>query len=89
MSKNITVSDELYLRLKGQAAQQGQPIESYLDRLTGPSSRSDEQESALRNRLIAKGLLVSWPNSSSAIPDHPPVRIQGVPVSETIIEDRR
>jgi hypothetical protein len=32
MSKNITVSDELYFRLKEQAAQQGEAIETYLSR---------------------------------------------------------
>ena len=87
MSKSITVSDDLYTRLQKQAARQGQTIETYLDRLT-TSSESDE-EILLHDRLRAKGLLVTWPNPASAISDHPPVVVQGPPLSQTIIEDRR
>jgi hypothetical protein len=88
MSKNITVSDELYARLKEQASRQAQTIETYLDRLTAPSGGRSEA-GALRERLRAKGLLVTWPNPSSATADHPPVVIEGPPLSQTIIEDRR
>ena len=87
MSKNITVSDDLYTRLQKQAARLGQTIETYLDQLT-TSSEGDE-EMILRDRLRAKGLLVTWPNPTPLISDHPPVVVQGAPLSQTIIEDRR
>jgi hypothetical protein len=87
MSKNITVSDELYLRLQEQAARQGQGIETYLDRLT--ASPEPDQRKMLHDRLAAKGLLISWPNPASTIADHPPVVVEGPPLSQTIIEDRR
>jgi hypothetical protein len=88
MSKNITVSDELYARLKEQASLQAQTVETYLDHLTASCADRNEPE-ALRERLRAKGLLVTWPNPSSAIADHPPVVVEGPPLSQTIIEDRR
>ena len=87
MSKNITLSDELYTRLRDQAAQRGQTIESYLDELIAPSEI--DKQNMFRNRLIAKGLLVTWPDSAPAITDHPPVVVQGAPLSRTVIEDRR
>jgi hypothetical protein len=88
MSKNITVSDELYARLKEQASLQAQTVETYLDHLTAPCAEHNEPE-ALRERLRAKGLLVTWPNPPSVIEDHPPVVVRGVPLSQIIIEDRR
>lgn len=87
MSKNIIISDNLYMRLQEQAARHGQTIESYLEQLT--HSSEGPQETMLRDRLRARGLLVTWPNQPSAISDHPPVVVQGPPLSETIIEDRR
>jgi hypothetical protein len=86
MSKDITVSDDLYRRLHDRAARQGQTIESYLDRLT-TSSAADDSE-VLRG-LRAKGLLVTWPDATTEITDHPPVVVRGAPLSRTIIEDRR
>ena len=86
MSKDITVSDDLYERLKNQAARQGQTIESYLEGLAAPPETLKTE--ALR-RLHAKGLLVTWPGPAPAVSDHAPVVVQGPPLSRTIIEDRR
>ena len=87
MSKSIIVSDELYARLRDQADKLGQTIESYLDGLTASSEES--QQKAFRDRLLSKGLLVTWPDSAAAIADRPPVVVNGVPLSHTVIEDRR
>ena len=86
MSKDITVSDDLYERLKDQAARQGQTIESYLESL---AASSETLKTEVLGRLHAKGLLVTWPGPAPALCDHPPVVVQGPPLSRTIIEDRR
>jgi hypothetical protein len=86
MSRNINLSDELYERLEHQAARQGQTIEGYLDQLT----LSDQGEHDLvRNRLLARGLLVTWPGPRPAVTERPPIIVRGAPLSQTVIEDRR
>jgi len=86
MSKDITVSDDLYERLHNQAARQGKTIESYLEEL---SASSETLKTEVLARLHAKGLLVTWPGPAPAVSDHPPIVVKGAPLSRTIIEDRR
>lgn len=86
MSKNITVTDDLYSRLHAQAADQGETIETYLEKLASAVNSRDEK---LRERLRARGLLVTWPDPAPGVADQRPVAVQGAPVSQTIIEDRR
>ena len=105
MSRNIHLSDELYIRLEQQAAQQGQTIEDYLDQLTacgmaksgvgppGTGERETRERDMVRNQLLSRGLLVTFPDSvpgaRAEVTEHPPITVTGAPVSQTIIEDRR
>ncbi len=86
MSKNITVPDDLYSRLHAQAVAHGETLEIYLERLASAENSQDEK---LRERLRAKGLLVTFLDPLPEIVDCRPVAVQGAPVSQTIIEDRR
>jgi Arc/MetJ-type ribon-helix-helix transcriptional regulator len=40
-------------------------------------------------RLLARGLLTSLPNPSEDVDDDEPIPVEGEPVSETIIRERR
>ncbi|HEY6331035.1 MAG TPA: hypothetical protein VI756_17020 [Blastocatellia bacterium] len=91
MSRNIDLSDELYERLKQQAACQGQTIEDYLDQLTAREvSEPDRNErEKARNQLLAQGLVVTWPGPKPQVTERSPITVIGEPLSQTIIEDRR
>ncbi|MGH9824721.1 MAG: hypothetical protein ACREDR_15895, partial [Blastocatellia bacterium] len=69
-----------------QAAQLRQTVEGYLDQLT---QGSGAERDIVRTRLLARGLLVTWPGPRSEVPEHPPMTIKGQPLSQTVIEDRR
>lgn len=86
MSRSIDLSDDLYERLEEQAARQGQTIEDYLNQLT---LRDQSEADLVRKRLLARGLLVTWPGPSPAVTERPPITVKGPPLSQTVIEDRR
>lgn len=60
-----------------------------------PVETTPEQERQIAEHLLAKGLIVSLParyregyNLEEAADQHPPIVVQGLPVSETLLEDR-
>jgi hypothetical protein len=88
MGTTITLPDDLYARLEQQAATQGIAIEELIARLA--RDVEEARLDAAEERMRAKGLLLprrSRPPSASAAFE--PVPIQGKPLSETIIEERR
>lgn len=54
-----------------------------------PTLGVDEPHAALHARLLAEGLLRRIPPRRAAQRDFEPVPIEGKPLSETIIEERR
>jgi len=60
-----------------------------------PAEPTPDQQRQIAEHLLAKGLIVSLParyregyNPEEAADQHPPVVVQGKPVSETLLEDR-
>jgi hypothetical protein len=88
MGTTITLPDDLYARLEQQAATQGIAIEELIARLA--REVEEARLDAAEKRMRAKGLLLPRrsrsPSPSAAFE---PVPIQGKPLSETIIEERR
>jgi hypothetical protein len=76
-----------YLRLKGQAVHQW-AIGTYLERSTA-FTEFDEDNKVLRDRPMAKGLVVEWPKSAVSNHRSSAGRGGGGPLSWTIIEDRQ
>jgi hypothetical protein len=88
MGKTVTLPDEVYERLKQQAAAQGITIPELISKLEHDleEARLDAAEESMR----AEGLLL--PRRAARSDDSPsfePVPVKGKPVSETIIEERR
>jgi hypothetical protein len=88
MGKTVTLPDDVYARLEQQAAAQGITIPELISRLEHEleEARLDAAEGSMR----AKGLLLPRHEPTpGALLDFEPVPIQGKPLSETIIEERR
>lgn len=65
----------------------GLNVEKFLEILLQEFDESRERE--FKERLRAKGLIVSFPPTKMKVPrNFKPVPVKGKPVSETIIEDR-
>lgn len=66
-----------------------------LDALSNETAKKNERqkEEALLARMKSEGFIVEipWPVPARALPfeDYVPIEVQGKPVSETIIEERR
>ena len=88
MGTTITLPDDRYARLEQQAAAQGIAIPELIARLA--REVEEARLDAAEDRMRAKGLL--FPRRAqlpSASPEFEPVPIQGKPLSETVIEERR
>lgn len=88
MSRTIEISDEVYVLLEQQARMPGLTLPQTIAELV----REDEKArmSIAIARLRTQGVLL--PPSSSAQPaptDFEPIQVQGKPLSEVIIEERR
>jgi len=88
MGKTITVPDNVYARLARQAAARGLSVAALVARLERDldEARIDTAEERMRTRGL---LLPHRHGGPDTGPEFEPVRIEGKPLSETIIEERR
>jgi hypothetical protein len=88
MSKTIEIPDEIYAQLEQQASMRGLPLVQIITELV----REDEKArvTVAIERMRTKGLLLT-PSSSAqpGLTDFAPIQVQGKPLSEVIIEERR
>ena len=88
MSRTIEIPDEVYAQLEQQASRRGVTLPQIIVELV----LADEQArmAAAIERLRTKGVLLT-PSSSAppTPPDFAPLQVQGKPLSEVIIEERR
>ena len=88
MSRTIEIPDEVYVQLEQQASIRGVPLPQLIAELV--QADENARMAAAIERLRTKGVLL--PPSSSAQPaplDVAPLQVQGKPLSEVIIEERR
>jgi hypothetical protein len=82
--------------VKHMTSDEQQQLHTFLETLIFPSALAElsveEREGLFIQRLVARGLLTHLPARNS-MPDetrrHPPIIVQGEPVSETVIRERR
>jgi hypothetical protein len=75
MEKVIAIPDELYDRLQAQAQAQGLSVEGYLEQLQNEAERA--REATFRDRLRARGLLVTWPEPVQPPSEFNPIEVKG------------
>lgn len=88
MSRTIEIPDELYAQLEQQARRRGLTLPQIITELLHEDEKA--RTMAAIARLRTQGVLLS--PSSSAPPagtDFKPIQVQGTPLSEVIIEERR
>jgi len=88
MSKTVELPDDVYTQLEYQASLRGLTLPQLIAELVEEDEKARMTIAIERMRL--KGLLFA--PSSSALPapaDFEPVEVQGKPLSEVIIEERR
>jgi hypothetical protein len=88
MSRTIEISDEVYVLLEQQARMRGLTLPQTIAELV----REDEKArmSIAIARLRAQGALLLPSSSAQPAPtDFEPIQVQGKPISEVIIEERR
>ena len=88
MNRTIEIPDEVYAQLEQQASRRGVTLPQIIAELV----QADEQGrmAAAIERLRMKGLLLTPSNSAQPAPtDFAPLQVQGKPLSEVIIEERR
>jgi hypothetical protein len=88
MSKTVELPDDVYTQLEHQACFRGLTLPQLIAELVEEDEKARMTIAIERMRL--KGLL--FPPSSSAPPapaDFEPIEVQGKPLSEVIIEERR
>ena len=87
-AKTVSISPQVYSYLESQAQLRSESIERILEFIVKEFAKAGER--AFIEQLRKEGLLVSVP---TALPGSPrnfkPVPIEGEPLSQTIIEDRR
>jgi predicted DNA-binding ribbon-helix-helix protein len=88
MSKTIELSDEIYRQLEQQASRRGLSLPQLIAALV-----HEEEYARLTTaitRLQTQGLLLTPSRAAPpAAPDVAPIQVQGKPLSEVIIEERR
>jgi predicted DNA-binding ribbon-helix-helix protein len=103
MSKTIAIPDEVYDRLEQQARERGLAIPQLVAQLAeeadtfpwksaSPTSIGEVEQarlSAALERMRARGLLLAQVERPQAIAAFKPVQVQGKPLSEVILEERR
>jgi hypothetical protein len=88
MSRTIEISDEVYAQLEQQARIRGLTLPQTIAELVHADEKA--RMAMAIARLRTQGMLL--PPSSSAQPaptDFEPIQVQGKPLSEVIIEERR
>jgi hypothetical protein len=88
MSRTIEIPDEVYAQLEQQARRRGLTLPQIIAALAHEDEKA--RMTAAIARLRTQGVLL--PLSSSAPPavtDFKPMHVQGAPLSEVIIEERR
>ena len=88
MSRTIEIPDEIYRQLEQQARMRGLTLPQIIAELV------HEDEKARMTTAIAhlqtKGLLLTPVSAAPpALPDVEPIQVQGRPLSEVIMEERR
>jgi predicted DNA-binding ribbon-helix-helix protein len=87
MSTTINLPDEVYTRLEEQAKARGLTVSQTVAQLVEESQRARIVTAIERLRM--KGLLAA-PEPRPSTPAHfEPLKVQGQPLSEAIIEERR
>jgi hypothetical protein len=85
--KTIKVSQKTYEHIDKHAQARGLSMERFLEYII--QEFDEARERAFKERLRAKGLIVSFPPTKMKVPrNFKPVPVKGKPVSEIIIEDR-
>ncbi len=88
MGKPVTLPEDVYARLEQQAADRGIPVPELIARLERELERA--RVAASIERMRAKGVLLPSGGPAPVEPfDFTPIEIQGKPLSETIIDERR
>ena len=88
MSKTVGLRDELYEKLERQAKAQNVTVEQIIENLT-QEVESAHLAAALA-RMKAEGVIVTFDSIDTPAPvNFQPITVQGKPVSEMIIEERR
>ncbi len=88
MSKTVELPDDVYTQLEHQARLRGLTLPQIIGEFVSEDEKARMMVAIKRMRI--KGLLLN--PSSSALPaltDFEPVEVQGKPLSEVIIEERR
>lgn len=88
MSKTISIPDEVYARLEQQARARGSTLPQIIAELVQEAEKAPL--AVALERMRAKGILLVAPWSAQPTPtDFKPIAVQGKPLSEVIIEERR
>ncbi|HEV8716031.1 MAG TPA: ribbon-helix-helix protein, CopG family [Candidatus Binatia bacterium] len=87
MSTTIDLPDEVYARLEEQAKARGLTVSQTIAQLVEEAQRA--RIAMAVERLRVKGLLASTEPRPSAPAHFEPIQVQGQPLSEAIIEERR
>ena len=88
MSKTVGLRDELYEKLERQAKVQNITVEQIIENLTQEVEAA--HLAAAIDRMKAAGMIVTFDSIDTPAPvNFQPIRVQGKPVSEVIIEERR
>ncbi len=86
MSKVIAIPEEVYERLQRQSEQRGLTIVETIAELTREAE--DERLALTKSRLQAQGILLVRAKQRTRA-RFEPIQVQGPPLSETILEERR
>lgn len=93
MTLTIEISAEEEARLREQAQRRGQELEAVAGAfvragLTSEATTPEAARAAFVGRLLAQGIIPAVPEGRPGPPPRP-VPVQGWPVSETLVEERR
>ena len=88
MSRTIEIPDEIYMQLEQQASMRGLTLPQIIAALVHEEEKA--RMTTAITRLQTQGLLLT-PSSSAppASPEVEPIQVQGKPLSEVIMEERR
>ena len=88
MSRTIEIPDEVYVQLERQASMRGVSLPQIIAELVQADEKA--RMAVAIERLRTKGVLLTPSSSAQPTPtDFAPLQVQGKPLSEVIIEERR
>lgn len=87
MSKGIDIPDETYAQLEQQAKVRGLTVSQLIAQLQEEVEQA--RLAAAVERLRAKGMLLASAELTQAPVAFKPIQVQGKPLSEVILEERR